>query len=251
MRRLRVFATVAGLLLLVSSSAFAKDVTPQDLVYLCEDVIPSNYLDNGEQKGISIEMLRLMWKRMGVPPQQIKVVPWARGYDAVLTNKNHVLFTMSRTKERETLFKWVGPVYTVRNILIGRVDRKFSIKTLEDAKKFRIGTIKEDVLEKFLLGNNFDVGRVEGVSNLDQSFEKLKAGRVDLIAFSEPSLREFMKEKKYDSKDFKAYYTLSESKLNFAFNKETPDYLIQRFQKAFDSLKKEHKEILKKYGITP
>jgi polar amino acid transport system substrate-binding protein len=251
MKALRIIAVLAVLLLLASNSVFAKDVTPQDLVYQCEDVIPSNYVDNGELKGISIEMLRLMWKKMGVPPQQIKVVPWARGYDAVQSEKNHVLFTMSRTKERETLFKWVGPVYTVRNVLLGRADSKFSIKKLEDARKFRIGTIKEDVLEKFLLANNFDANKVEGVSNLEQSFEKLKAGRVDLIAFSEPSLREFMKEKKYNAKDFKAYYTLSESQLNFAFNKETPDYLIQRFQKAFDGLKKEHKDILKKYGITP
>lgn len=251
MKPSRIIVVMTVILLLVSVTASAIEIMPQDLIYLCEDVIPSNYVDNGELKGITIETLRLMWKKMGVPPQKIKVVPWARGYDILLTEKNHVLFSMARTKEREALFKWVGPVFTVKNVLLGRADRKLSIKSLEDARKFRIGTIKEDVLERFLLVNNFDVQKVEGVAGLEQSFEKLKLGRIDFIAFPESSLREFIKEKKYNAKDFKVFYALSESKLYYAFSKDTPDHLIQRFQIAFDSLKKEHMEILKKYGITP
>ena len=251
MKTTRLFAAVAGLLLLAVSSVCAKDVTPEDLVYMCEDIPPSNYLEHGELKGISTEMLRLMWKKMGVPPQQIKVVPWARGYEAVRSEKNHVLFTMTRTKERESQFKWVGPVITVKNVLLGRADRKISIKKLDDAKKYKIGTIKEDVLEKFLLRSNFDISKVEGVSTLEQNFDKLESGRIDLIAHTETTFNEFIKEKNYNPKKFKVYYLLSTSRNYYAFNKDTPDYLIQRFQKAFDSLSKEHKRILKRYGSTP
>jgi len=251
MKTTRLFATVASLLLMAVSSVCAKDITPEDLVYQCEDIPPSNYLEHGELKGISIEMLRLMWKKMGVPQQQIEVVPWARGYEALQTEKNHVLFSMTRTKERESLFKWVGPVFTVKNVLMGRADSKISIKKLDDAKKFRIGNIRKDVLETFLLGNNFDRTKIEGVSALDQNFDKLKAGRIDLIAHTETTLNEFIEEKKYNPKEFKVFYLLSKNQNYFAFNKDTPDYLIQRFQKALDSLNKEHRGILKKYGSTP
>ncbi len=91
------------------SFVFAQDV--DDLIYMAEDYAPANYLENGKLKGISVQILKLMWEKMGYPEQQVVVYPWARGYFYIKTKKNHVLFTMSRTKEREKLFKWVGPIF--------------------------------------------------------------------------------------------------------------------------------------------
>jgi len=220
------------------------------LEYLCEDIPPSNYLQNGRLAGISVELLGTMWKRMGIAPQPIKVVPWARGYTTTLLEPGHVLFSMSRTPERESLFKWVGPIFTVKNVLLARADRKFRIRSLDDAKALRIGTIKGDVVESYLLDAGFDPARVDGVSSLAQDFAKLKLGRVDLLAHSESTLREFIRESRDDQNRYQVVLVLSSTPNYYAFHRGVPDDVVLRFQKALDASRPEHERLLRRYGLS-
>jgi hypothetical protein len=45
------------------------------------------------------------------------------------------------------------------------------------------------------------------------------------------------------------YYVLMERKNYYAFSKEVPDDLIQRFQTALEASRAEHDAILLRYGI--
>ena len=233
----------------IASAVQSSGPDPEKLVYLCENIPPSNFVEDGKLTGISVEMLRAVWERMGVPEQSIKVVPWARGYNALLTEKSRVLFSMSRTPERESRFKWAGPIFTVKNVFLGLASSKLRIARLSDAKSLRIGTIKDDVVEKMLAEAGFDPAKVDGVSALEQDFEKLRHGRIDLIAHSQQTLREFIKEKNYRAADFSVYFVFSQSPNYYAFSLDVPDSLVQRFQKAIDGLGKEHDQLLDKYGL--
>jgi polar amino acid transport system substrate-binding protein len=233
------------------SNVSRSSVSKRPLVYMCESIPPSNYVENGTLKGASIELLRLIWNKLGIPEQPVEVVPWARGYYLLQTRENQVLFSMTRTAERDSLFKWVGPIFTVHNMLIGRADKPIRIQTLDAAKKYRIGTIKDDVLEKYLLTSNFDTSRIEGVSTLEKNFEKLRLGRIDLIAQPAATFREFLKMKKLDSNQFRICYELSEGPNYFAFSNDVGDDIVQGFQNALESLKPEHELILAKYGQLP
>ncbi|MCP4346317.1 MAG: ABC transporter substrate-binding protein [Desulfobacterales bacterium] len=228
------------------SFVFAQDV--DDLIYMTENNSPANYLENGKLKGISVELLRLMWKKMGYPEQTITVYPWARGYLHVKKTKNHVLFTMSRTKEREELFKWVGPVFTTRQILIALLDKNIKLRTIEDAKKYNIGIIIDDIAGMLLKESGFDNNRLQGVSNLRQNIRKLELDRIDLIAYSENGFYSYLKLNNLNPEKFESVYILKETKLYYAFHKDTPDSLLQKFQKALDSLHVRHMEILKRYN---
>ncbi|MBI4976703.1 MAG: transporter substrate-binding domain-containing protein [Spirochaetes bacterium] len=232
-------------------SGAQADNGPEKLIYMCEDIPPSNYLEHGELKGISVEMLRLVWKQMGVPSQTIKIVPWARGYHTVQSQSNCVLFSMTRTRERERLFKWVGPIFTVKNVLMGRTDKILKIDTIDAAKKLRIGTIKDDVLEKYLLQSGFLPDKIDGVAAMEQNFDKLRAGRIDCIAHTEQTLRQYIRNNKLDQDGFRVFFVLSDSPNYYAFSRETPDTLIQQFQKALEQLADEHHALLERYGLSP
>jgi polar amino acid transport system substrate-binding protein len=156
---------------------------------------------------------------------------------------------MTRNVEREHLFKWVGPVFVVRNILVGRTDRHINIKSLDDAKKYRIGVIKDDVLEKYFLGQAFDSSKVEGVSTLAKNFDKLSLDRIDLIAHSEVTIRSFIKNNRLDSSLFKVSFVVSESPNYFAFSNDVSDSLVQRFQAALGSLNVQCRQIRRSYGL--
>ncbi len=230
------------------SFVFAQDV--DDLIYMTEDYAPANYLENGTLKGTSVELLKLMWKKMGYPEQTINVYPWARGYLYIKNMGNHVLFTMSRTKEREKLFKWVGPIFTTRQILIALSEKKIKLHTIEDAKKYQIGIIRDDVAGMLLNKSGFDNNKLQEVSKLQHNIKKLELDRIDLIAYSENGFYKHLKLNNLDPKKFESVYILKETGLYYAFHKDTPDPLIQKFQKALDSLQVEHMSILKRYNLT-
>ena len=97
--------------------SFAQDAST--LTYMTEEYPPYQYKEAGTLKGLSVDLLKLMWAKMGVPEQAIAVYPWARGYNLIQNHPNSVLFSMIRTPEREQMFKWVGPIFTARTVLIG------------------------------------------------------------------------------------------------------------------------------------
>lgn len=251
-KRYAPIALILGTLLWVGvNSVCAQEVGPADLTYLAEDYPPANYMENGQLKGASVELLKKIWEKMGVPEQPIKVVPWARGYNLVQQEKNTVLFTMSRNEAREKLFKWVGPIFKARHVLIGMADADIQINSLEDAKKYTIGTIREDIGETTLLEAGFDRDKLESVARLEQNMKKLMSGRVDLISQSEESVRDFIALRKYAPQKFKTFWVINERGNYYAFHKETPDALIQKFQTALDSLETERQEITARYNMTP
>ncbi|WP_407644451.1 transporter substrate-binding domain-containing protein [Dongshaea marina] len=75
---------------------------------------PNNFVEKGELKGAAVELLLAASKQAGSPVSKadIKVYPWARAYNDALKGPNKVVFATTRTKEREKLFKWAGPIVT-------------------------------------------------------------------------------------------------------------------------------------------
>lgn len=224
--------------------------TAADIRYYCEDIPPSNYLEGGVVKGVSVETLRLIWQRMGVPEQPIHVVPWARGYEIALKEKDTVLFSMSRTAAREALFKWVGPIFSVRAVLLGLASRKIELHGIDDARKYAIGVVKDDVMETFLEARGFGGRNLQSISGLERNFEKLDLGRIDLIAHSQDTFNRFISMHGLDPKRYRVYLLLSVDSNYYAFNRDTSDSLVAAFQKAFEAVSGERKAILARYGIS-
>ncbi len=143
--------------IVILSHAFTDN--PDDLIYMTEEYPPFNFLEDGELKGITIEILKLLWMEMGVEEQPVKLYPWARGFNYIQKYDNHVLFAMSRTEDREDLFKWVGPVFNVEIVLIGLSEKDYNISSLKDLDKYKIGTLNNDAAEQLL--ENKGVGNIE------------------------------------------------------------------------------------------
>ena len=64
----------------------------------------------------------------------LEVFPWARGYKMALNEPNTALYSTTRTPERETLFKWVGPLASNDWVMFGKKGTKIKLNNLEDAK---------------------------------------------------------------------------------------------------------------------
>lgn len=137
-------------ILLCFSLALAQD--PDNILYMTENYPPYNFVENGQLKGISVDLMVLMLEKLGSKKtrEDIRIFPWPRGYQGVLNRPNTSLFAMTRTEEREKLFNWVGPFYAEKIVLIARKSRQIKISSIKDLVRYKIGVVSKDVGELVL-----------------------------------------------------------------------------------------------------
>ncbi len=213
---------------------------------ISEESIPFNYTNkDGKLEGISIEITKELLKILN-HKDNIEMMPWSRGYIMAQKSSNIILFPTVRLKEREELFKWVGPFATNRWSIFTRYDENIKIGSLEDLKSqnYKIGTYSDDGCEIFLKSN--------GVRNIDSVYDdflnihKLDKKRIDLWATG--AIGAYFNSKIRGVK-IKEVFIMREIELYFAFSKGTDDNEIKIWQNALDEFKKsdKYKNIISKY----
>jgi len=223
------------------------------LTMMTENWKPYNFEQNGVVKGISVDILALMLKKTGSTQSrsEIKIYPWVRAYTLVKEKANTVIFSTTRTKQREKMFKWVGPIFNVEFNLYALKKKNIKINSFKDLKKHKIGTLRGDVTEDLLVKYaGIQLSDLDRVYSNVANIKKLSAERVALIAESKNTLMTTYKEAGLNYDDFESVFILDKKNMYYAFHKETPDALIALFQKAFDEIKSEGKldEIFHRYG---
>jgi polar amino acid transport system substrate-binding protein len=239
-------------LVLACCSAFAEEIRPAaGLTYLTEDAPPSNYVEKGEVKGIGVDLLKNIWNRLGSPPQKIRMMPWPKAYQAAQTQPNTVLFGTARLASREQLFKWVGPIFLKRFALFAHKQSKLRAVDFEDLTKLRIGTTKDDAAEQELLRKGVPLERMVRVQGLKEQLALLETNTVDVIARDEITVRSYMEQHDMDYERIKKVRNISGAMLWYAFSKDVPDKVVQEFQEALYSLKKDGTaaRVIKSYGV--
>lgn len=138
------------LMLFLSLRNFSQE--NYDLHLYTDEYPPYNFLEKDKLEGISVDILEEMLQDIGskLTKNDITVLSWSRAYNLLKKKDNVMLFSMTKTKERERLFKFVGPIAKTRIVLIARKDRNIRIDSIEDIKKYEVGTIRDDIGEQLL-----------------------------------------------------------------------------------------------------
>ena len=239
------------LVLILGGLLYSNEIDMMKL--LTEEYPPYNYTENGIVIGIAPDLMEEMLKKLDTKLTQkdIKVYPWARGYLMALKEKNTVLFAMTKTSAREKLFKWVGPIIENHNILMAKKEKNIKINSFEDINKYEVGVVRNDIAEQLLLSNGVYEKNLQEVANVISNLKKLNVDRVDLIGYTEIALKWVIKKNKYNLDDYEIVFNLTKepSSLYFAFNKDTSDEIIEKFQNVLDEVKKEgtYDNIILKY----
>lgn len=219
------------------SNGYAQSI--DNLKLMTENYPPFNFEKDGKLQGIFIDAMVRILEKLGAKQgrQNIALLPWARGYKYLQDQPNTCLFAMTRSPEREPLFKWVGPVMHSKMVLIARKDRRLSIKSLEELKKYRIGVVIDDIGELLLVDAGMtNLERMSGVNAAASIIKMLNINRLDLWSYEESVAKWLIKEMGMNSDDYATVYLLEETADYFAFHKDTPDALIQQMQAALDEL---------------
>jgi len=221
---------------------------------LTENYPPYNMQTNNKLSGISVDILKEILKELKSKQtiDDVKMTTWSRAYSYVQKKQNHMLFSTTRTKQREDLFKWVGPIATTTIALIAKKDRNIKINSTDELNNYKIGTILKDIGEQLLQKNGVKAENIYSVSSKDAikiSFKKLEKNRIDLFSYDFNVAKYSAKLEGFDTSKYEIVYILQKGELYYAFNKNTSDDIILKWQKALDKIKKDsrYKHIVTKY----
>jgi polar amino acid transport system substrate-binding protein len=140
---------------------------------------PYQYHKDGKLMGISYEVVQLLQEELGTNTQ-IRFYPWARAYDMALRKENVLIVSLLRSKEREPLFKWVEPMFSITMYFYKLKSRKdIVVNTLEDARKYQIGVSLNYAAGIYLTAKNFT--KLQNVTRTKQSMLQMLANRIDLL----------------------------------------------------------------------
>ena len=237
----RLCLLLASCTMLLVSSVFAAPSERPSLVLLTENFPPYNMAKNGKNfaqnqnlEGIAVDILCETFERAGVDYSMTLRFPWQRIYNLAMDNPNYGVFVTARVPEREHLFKWVGPLGPDDWVLLARANSPIQLTTLEQARAYRIGAYKDDVIAMFLEKQGY--APVIVLRDQDNA-RKLQAGHIDLWATGDPA-GQFLA-RQVGISGFKTVLRFNQAELFLALNKQVPDAVVSKLQAALDELKAE------------
>ncbi len=210
----------------------------QNLQIITEEYPPVSFTDkDGKADGLAVEVVKEIMKRLNMK-QKIKVWPWARGYKKTAKGPNFVLFSTTRTKERESLFYWVGPIFEMRSGFYAKKGSEIKIKRLDEAKKLKaIGTYRECFDEQFLKKQGFK--NLESVTDNVLNMKKLMGGRFKVVTATNITIQSILKDAGYTIDDVEELFTFLTVRNYVAFSKQVPIEVVNAWQQAFEDIKNE------------
>lgn len=151
-------------------------------VFVTLEFPPLEYTgEDGNPRGIAVDMVKRIMSSLG-HEIQIKVYPWPKALEMVRAGDADAIFTAYKTPERETFLDYSKEVF-IPQIVGFYVKKGSSITFNGDLHTLRTKHI--GVVSTISYGPKFDqMGpqlQVEPVERIEQNFQKLLSGRIDLI----------------------------------------------------------------------
>jgi polar amino acid transport system substrate-binding protein len=196
----------------------------------------------GLLKGISVDLLDRMLNRMdmNLNRNSIRLQAWDVGYQTTLKENNTVLFSTARMPQRESSFKWVGPICPTKVVLFAMKEKMIKIGSPDDLKKYKIGVINDSGEQLLVVEAGVDPKDLVVENNPDILIKSLEDGTIDAWAYPEIPGMWLLNRYGIKSSQYETIYDLGgDFELYYAFNKDTPDSLVQAFQSALNQTKQE------------
>jgi polar amino acid transport system substrate-binding protein len=206
-------------------------------VHVVSESTPFTYMQDGKPAGRAMELVELSLRRAGLADYRVGIYPWARSYDLALREPNVLIFLIARTPAREPLFKWAGEFLRIQYHFYKLRERQdIAVKSLDDARAYTVGVVRDDVRHQYLQARGFTRLVVSG-QNLD-NFRKLTHRQVQIVPLPDTDVAQLCEQAPFDCNRLERLYTLDEitSSLQMAYSRGTPESVVERTRAAFQAL---------------
>ena len=231
-----IFMRLAAAMLAVlwSGIAMAQDAVA-DIDAYGEEFAPYSFMRDGKPAGISTDLLKRACTEAGLRCK-IRITPWMRAYHTAMIQKNALVFSTSRTPERESRFQWVGPILPRAVSLYVLTATNFSPERLAGRDGFIIGTVYNDVSVDALRRLGVPDSAMENSPTLDDAQRKLMAGRISAVINTDVGMKWFLHSHGYDFSAVKAVMPMPETgAYYYALNPEMDPAIAGKLQAGLET----------------
>jgi polar amino acid transport system substrate-binding protein len=225
----------------------------EQIKIVTEDFAPYNYIENNQLIGIHTSLIKEILSKTQTEAK-FHVYPWARAYNMALQEKNTLIYSIARSKSREKLFQWVGPITPVTTCLFAlksRVDIDFN--ELESAKKYTTVTQMEGRTAHVLMDKGFKKKSLMRATSIENALKVLLNGRSDLLGYPELPIYHLIKQLGMEPHNVvKKTHCFTDAEMYMAFSLNTSIEIVELFQQALSELINagEYKNIFTEYQHT-
>lgn len=224
-------------MLVLMASLAVSAVQAETIQVVTEELPPYNMTVDGRLTGMGTEVVEAMLERAGLSAS-VQSMPWARAYDLALHSDNVLIYSLARIPQREALFQWVGPIAPTRWSMYALASKPIKLASLDEAKAYQNGVVKQDVGELYLLSHGFTTGvNLQSSNRRELNYEKLKSGHIDLWIANELNALWLARQAGDDpARTLVRVLTLpdlgGEAGLFIAFSLKTPAATVERAREA-------------------
>ena len=121
-----------------------------------ESLPPYQFVEqDGSIGGFATEVVQAIFSITG-DHAQIEMMPWARAYEIALHEENILIYSIYRTRYRESLFNWVGPLMK-EHVYFWGMNKKFSepTKQISDLLSYTVAASRNSNAEQYLTASHF------------------------------------------------------------------------------------------------
>ena len=238
-------------LIIIASFSHAQTVR-----VVTEKLPPLQFIhDDGSVTGAMVDIVKLLFEQSDIN-YHIDVLPWARSYQLALTEKNTIIFSMLKGKEREDKFTWIGKLFSINSYLVAlKENSHITIDSINDAKQYSVGSIRKDLAESYLREHGFvEEKNLYLSSNYNVLWQMLFNKRTDL-AFTNNILWKYeIEDTNLDPSQIRIVYKIPDiaSDLYIAASLNTDQTIIDHLRKRLAHIKSsgQHQAILQKWQLT-
>lgn len=160
-----------------------------------------------------------------------------------------------KTDNRLDKFIWIGEIYRSSVHLVKlRSRHDLQIANLDDARKHRIGVVRLDISQEYLINKGFEEGKNLLISSgYPRLWYLLYTGKIDYLLANEFMWKLEERTQNNMKKDVEAAIELSDFAQNYylAANKNTSPEIIKKLTQSLEKIKKsgQYQHILNKWQL--
>jgi polar amino acid transport system substrate-binding protein len=210
----------------------------QELRLVSSEYPPITFTEGGKPTGLAVEVVQEIQHRVN-DHGTIAILPFARSYKMALIVHNVAMFATMRTRERETLFKWVGPLTIATTSFYALRSSGIVMRNMEDAKAAGRILVPSEYYSKQVLSSLGFTNLDSTMSRADEMLPMLTRRRANLIVADDQILPSLLKKAGLSMEQLELSYSFLRTGSYIAFSRDTPDAVVQRLQAALDDMKRD------------
>lgn len=192
---------------------------------------PASFMGPGGQvDGFVVDLVKALQRQLK-DQSPLELMPEGRAMLTAQQENNVLLFSFSRTTERENLYHWILPVLQKRWQIYVPAQSRLELHSLADLRKLSaVGVVRGDVRESYLVQLGFT--NLVAVTGHQQNLQMLHSGRVQAIVADSLELAYILHKQTGLQAAPKLAMTLRSSSVYLIMPKAADPQLVQRWQQA-------------------